>query len=104
LALEMAAARLPLLGIEGLLARLDDRLRMLTTGARTAEARHRTLRNMVDWSHGLLDPADQAVFRRLGIFSGSFSLEAANAVAGERADDWGVVDALGRLVAQPLGA
>ena len=102
LALEMAAARLPLLGIEGLLARLDERLRMLTTGPHTVEARHRTLRNMVDWSHGLLDPADQTVFRRLAIFSGSFSLDAAIAVAGERADDWDIIDALGRLIDKSL--
>ena len=73
LALEMAAARLPLLGIEGLRARLDERLFMLTTGAHTAETRHRTLRNMVEWSLGLLDPADQRVFRRLAVFAGSFS-------------------------------
>jgi len=102
LALEMAAARLPLLGVEGLLARLDERLHMLTTGAHTAEARHRTLRNMVDWSHGLLDPADQQVFRRLAIFSGSFSLDAAIAVAGEKADDWDIIDALGRLIDKSL--
>ena len=102
LALEMAAARLPLLGIEGLLARLDERLRMLTTGPHTVEARHRTLRNMVDWSHGLLDPADQQVFRRLALFSGSFSLDAAIAVAGERADDWDIIDALGRLIDKSL--
>jgi predicted ATPase/DNA-binding winged helix-turn-helix (wHTH) protein len=102
LALEMAAARLPLLGIEGLLARLDERLRMLTTGPHTVEARHRTLRNMVDWSHGLLDPADQKVFRRLAVFSGSFSLDAAIAVAGEKADDWDIIDALGRLIDKSL--
>ncbi|HVJ51832.1 MAG TPA: winged helix-turn-helix domain-containing protein [Aliidongia sp.] len=98
LALEMAAARLPLLGIEGLRARLDERLRMLTTGPHTVESRHRTLRNMVEWSHALLDVADQRVFRRLAIFSGSFSLDAAIAVASDGADQWDVIDALGRLI------
>ncbi len=102
LALEMAAARLPLLGVEGLLARLDERLRMLTTGAHTVDARHRTLRNMVDWSHGLLDPSDQKVFRRLALFSGSFSLEAAIAVASDNAEDWDIIDALGRLIDKSL--
>jgi predicted ATPase/DNA-binding winged helix-turn-helix (wHTH) protein len=102
LALEMAAARLPLLGIEGLLTRLGERIRMLTTGSHTAEARHRTLSNMVDWSHGLLDPADKKVFRRLAIFSGSFSLEAVIAVAGEKADDWDIIDSLGRLIDKSL--
>ncbi|MEI9986130.1 MAG: AAA family ATPase [Aliidongia sp.] len=102
LALEMAAARLPLLGVEGLRAGLDERLRMLKTGPRTAGGRHQTLRNMVEWSHGLLDPADQRVFRRLAVFAGSFSLDAAVAVAGTAADRWDTVDALGRLIDKSL--
>jgi len=103
LALEMAAARLPLLGLEGLRARLDERLHMLSTGPRTAEWRHRTLRDTVAWSYGLLDPADQHVFRRLAGFAGSFSLDAAIAVAGGAdANRWELVDALGRLVDKSL--
>jgi predicted ATPase/DNA-binding winged helix-turn-helix (wHTH) protein len=102
LALEMAAARLPLLGIEGLRARLDERLRMLTTGPHTAETRHRTLRDMVEWSLGLLDRADQHLFRRLAIFAGSFSLDAALAVAGGETDHWTIIDALGRLIDKSL--
>ena len=103
LALEMAAARLPLLGIEGLRSRLDERLHMLSTGPRTAEWRHRTLRDTVAWSYGLLDPADQKLFRRLAGFAGSFTLDAALAVAGEPgADHWETVDALGRLVDKSL--
>jgi predicted ATPase/DNA-binding winged helix-turn-helix (wHTH) protein/ribosomal protein S18 acetylase RimI-like enzyme len=94
LALEMAAARLPLLGIGGLRARLDERLRLLGTG-------HRTLLAMVEWSHGLLDSGDQAVFRRLAVFPGSFSLDAAVAVTGAT-EAWPIVDTLGRLVDKSL--
>jgi predicted ATPase/DNA-binding winged helix-turn-helix (wHTH) protein len=103
LILEMAASRLPLLGVEGLRGRLGERLHLLNTGPRTAETRHRTLRAMVAWSYGLLDPADQRVFRRLAAFAGSFSLEAAIAVAGEGpGDSWAILDALGRLIDKSL--
>jgi predicted ATPase/DNA-binding winged helix-turn-helix (wHTH) protein len=101
LALEMAASRLPLLGVGGLRARLDERLRLLGPGARIGDTRHRSLRAMVEWSYGLLDSTDQAVFRRLAIFPGSFSLDAAMAVAGA-GETWPVVDALGRLVDKSL--
>jgi predicted ATPase/DNA-binding winged helix-turn-helix (wHTH) protein len=103
LALQMAAALLPLLGIEGIRASLDDRLDMLTSAIHTNEPRHLTIRAMMEWSHGLLDPADQIVFRRLGVFPSNFSLEAATAViepALERT--WPVRHALGRLVAKSL--
>jgi predicted ATPase/DNA-binding winged helix-turn-helix (wHTH) protein len=103
LALEMAASRLSLLGVEGLRARLGDRLHMLSTSLRTSETRHRTLRTMVAWSYGLLEASDQRVFRCLGVFAGSFSLDAAIIVAGGgTADVWGIVDALGRLVDKSL--
>lgn len=102
LALEMAAARVPLLGIEGLRAGLDERLRLLRGGRLLAESRHRTLQDMVEWSHSLLGMADQRVFRRLGILSGSFSLDAAIAVAGEATERWEIVDALGRLLDKSL--
>ncbi len=99
----MAAARLPLLGVEGLRARLDERLQMLSAGARTTETRHRTLREAAARSYGLLDPADQRVFCRLAALAGSFSLDAALAVAGgAAASDWDVVHALGRLVDKSL--
>jgi predicted ATPase/DNA-binding winged helix-turn-helix (wHTH) protein len=105
LALEMAASRLTLLGIAGLRARLDEPLRVLTTGPRTAETRHRTLRAMVAWSHDLLDQGDRRVFRRLAVFAGSFSLDAAVAVAGaDVGDAWEIVDAVGRLVDKSLVA
>jgi predicted ATPase/DNA-binding winged helix-turn-helix (wHTH) protein len=99
LALEMAAARVPSLGVEGLRDRLQERLRVLTNGARTASSRHQTLRDTVAWSYDLLDPADRAVFRGLSIFAGGFTLEAAVAVAlPPPVDDWLVVDSISRLV------
>lgn len=103
LALQMAAALLPLLGIEGIRASLDDRLDMLTSAIHTNEPRHLTIRATMEWSHGLLDPADQIVFRRLGVFPSNFSLEAATAVVEPALErTWPVRHALGRLVAKSL--
>jgi len=103
LALEMAAARVPGFGVEGLRARLKDRLRLLMAGARTADGRHQTLRGTVAWSYDLLEPADQAVFRRLGVFAGGFSADAAVAILrGEGDDEWSVLDAIFRLVDKSL--
>ena len=99
LAIELAAARVPLLGLEGVRARLDDRFRVLTAGARFALPRHQTLRAALDWSHALLSADEQAVFRRLGVFVGSFDLDAAQRVGvGDALDDWAVLDILGALV------
>jgi predicted ATPase/DNA-binding winged helix-turn-helix (wHTH) protein len=103
LALEMAAARVPALGIEGLRTRLGERLRLLTTGARTAETRHRTLRDTVAWSCDLLEDSDRAIFRRLGVFAGGFSVDsAAAALAGDGVDEWDIADAIGRLIDKSL--
>jgi predicted ATPase/DNA-binding winged helix-turn-helix (wHTH) protein len=103
LALEMAAARVPALGVEGLRSRLGERLRLLNLGARTAEARHRTLRDTVAWSCDLLDEADRAVFRRLGVFAGGFSAESATAIlTAEGEDEWAIADALSRLIDKSL--
>jgi hypothetical protein len=103
LAIEMAAARAPALGCEGVLHRLDDRFRVLTGGRRTALPRQRTLLATLDWSHGLLSERDASVFRRLGIFTGGFSLEAASDVAADpKIDAYDVVDALSSLVAKSL--
>ncbi len=103
LAIELAAARLPLLGIEGLRARLGERFRLLTAGSRTVLRRHQTLRAALEWSHGLLTSAEQTVFRRLGVFVGSFALESAQHVASDAAlDGWAVLDALGQLVDKSL--
>ena len=103
LAIEFAAARLPLLGLEGLRARLDDRFRLLTGGSRLAPKRQQTLRAALEWSHSLLSPDEQKVFRRLGVFSGSFGLDAAQQVAaGGDFDPWAALDHLGALVDKSL--
>ena len=103
LAIELAAARLPLLGVAGLHARLGERLRLLTAGDRLAERRHRTLRAALDWSHDLLSPDEQIVFRRLGVFVGGFGLESAQLVCADaRIDEWAVLDHLGALVDKSL--
>ena len=103
LAIELAAARLPLLGVEGLRARLDERFNVLTAGSRVVLRRHQTLRATLEWSHGLLTPDEQTVFRRLGVFAGSFTLEAAQHVASDdRIDAWAALDHLGTLVDKSL--
>ncbi|WP_346153448.1 BTAD domain-containing putative transcriptional regulator [Nonomuraea recticatena] len=80
LAIELAAARLRTMSIDQLARRLDDRFRLLTGGSRTALARHKTLRAVVDWSWDLLTEAERSVLRRLSVFSGGASLEAAERV------------------------
>jgi predicted ATPase/class 3 adenylate cyclase len=82
LALELAAARLRVLSPHQLAARLGDRLRLLTSGARGAVSRHQTLRATLDWGHDLLSEAERNLLRRLSVFRGSFALPAAGAVAG----------------------
>lgn len=82
LALELAAAWVQVLSPRQIAARLDDALGLLTRGVNAALPRHRTLRAAVDWSHNLLSEPERALFRRLAVFPGSFSLEAAQAVAG----------------------
>ena len=103
LAIELAAARLSLLGVEGLRARLNERFSLLTGGARVVLRRHQTLRATLEWSHALLTPEDQTVFRRLGVFAGGFTLEAAQHVASDDAiDPWTTLDHLGALVDKSL--
>ena len=80
LALELAAGRVRALSPEQLLERLSDRLALLASGARDLPERHRTLRAAVDWSHELLEPAGQEALARLGVFSGGFTLAAADEV------------------------
>lgn len=98
LALELAAARVPLLGVGGVLARMSDRFALLSRGARDAPERHRTLRAALAWSFGLLDAAQARVLRRLSVFAGTFTAATAQAVAAEPADaDWLLLDALQAL-------
>ena len=82
LAIELAAARVRILSIRQLAERLDDVFGVLTGGARSAPARHQALRATLDWSHDLLAADERAVFRRLAVFSGGFTLAAAERVAG----------------------
>ena len=77
LALELAAARMRSLSIEQISARIDDRFRLLTGGSGTAQPRQQTLRATFDWSHDLLAEEERVVFRRLAVFPGSFTLDAA---------------------------
>lgn len=100
LALELAAARTRLLPPATLLARLDRRLPLLTGGTLATPGRQQTLRATIDWSHDLLTEAEQRLFRRLAVFAGGCTLEAAEAVCA--ADDASVMDALESLVAQSL--
>jgi predicted ATPase/tetratricopeptide (TPR) repeat protein len=99
LAVELAAARASTLAPVELAARLTDRFGLLTSGARTADERQRTLRATVDWSHDLLTAPEQAVFRRLAVFHGGWTLDAAEAVtAGPDVPPGVVFDVLSRLV------
>jgi non-specific serine/threonine protein kinase len=81
LAIEMAAARIRTFTVEQVEARLDDVFRLLTSGSRSALPRHRTLRAMIDWSYDLLPEAERTVLRRLSVFAGGWTVEAAEAVA-----------------------
>jgi predicted ATPase/class 3 adenylate cyclase len=96
LALELAAARTPALPPRALLARLDQRLQLLTRGARDADERHQTLRRTIEWSHDLLPRAERELFAGFAVFAGGCRLEAAEAVCGD------VVDLVSSLVDKNL--
>ena len=103
MAIEMAAARVPLLGVEGVRSRLDERFRLLSAGNRIALRRHQTLRAALEWSHSHLSAAERVVFRRIGIFAGGFPLHAlAEVVAEGELDEWEVIERLGSLVDKSL--
>ncbi|WP_405797346.1 BTAD domain-containing putative transcriptional regulator [Streptomyces sp. NBC_01506] len=103
LALELAASRVRTIGVHGLVAKLDDRFRLLAVGPRNAPDRQRTLRAVIDWSWGLLTPAERVVLRRLAVHSGSCSLEAAETVcAGDDVRPADVIELLARLVDRSL--
>jgi tetratricopeptide (TPR) repeat protein len=103
LAIELAAARVRALTPEQIAARLDDRFRLLTTGSRTAPQRQHTLEAAIDWSYRLLSALEQALFRRLSVFAGGWTLEAAEAIGASKGiapED--VLDLLARLVDKSL--
>jgi len=103
LALEMAAARVPLLGLQGVHDALAQRFALLTRGHRDAAARHRTLRNALDWSYRLLTPSEQRLFRALGVFADGFTLELALALMTDAAAArWEVIDDLAILADRSL--
>ncbi|HLG01360.1 MAG TPA: tetratricopeptide repeat protein, partial [Acidimicrobiia bacterium] len=103
LAIELAAARARSLTPVQIAERLDDRFRLLTGGSRTALPRQQTLGAMIDWSHDLLNEDECTLFRRLAVFSGGFTLEAAEDVcAGGRLPEGAVLDLLDDLVAKSL--
>ena len=105
LAIEMAAARASTLGVETLASRLDERFRLLTRGARTALPRQQTLRATLDWSHGLLDEGERSIFRRLAVFAGGFTVDAATEVVADKTiDALEAMDHLSHLVARSLVA
>ncbi len=103
LAIELAAVRTAMLTVEEIARRLGDRFGLLTSGSRTALPRHQTLRATIDWSYDLLTEPERILFRRLAVFSGGFTLDAAEAVCSQgelKRND--ILDALGRLVDKSL--
>src|SRR5207302_1300702 len=102
-AIEFAAPRVEVLGVQGLADRLGDSLPLLRGRRRTAMPRHRTMRAVLDWSYGLLSEDEQRFFRTLGIFAGGFTVEAAAAVAADAANTRvDAIDRLADLVAKSL--
>ncbi len=100
LAIELAAARTKLLSAEQIAARLDDRFRLLTGGSRTALPRQQTLRALIDWSYDLLSEPERDLLRQLSIFTGGWTLEAAEAIC--QVDEGDVLDLLEQLVNKSL--
>ncbi|MBI3660514.1 tetratricopeptide repeat protein, partial [Candidatus Acetothermia bacterium] len=103
LALELAAARVKIMTVEKIAERLDDRFRLLTGGSRTALPRQQTLQALIDWSYDLLSESERVLWRRLSIFAGGWTLEAAEMVCvGESIAEYDVLDLLTQLVDKSL--
>ncbi len=102
LAIELAAARIAVLTPEQIADRLSDRFQLLASADRTTTERHRTLRNVIEWSYELLEPAEQALLNRMAIFAGGGSLEAIEDICGDLADSPSTLDLLTRLVDKSL--
>ena len=105
LALELAAARVKAMRVEQVAERLRDRFALLTRGSRTALQRHQTLRSLIDWSHELLSEPERFLLRRLSVFAGGWTLEAAEAVCSEKGiAETELLDLLTQLVDKSLVA
>jgi predicted ATPase/class 3 adenylate cyclase len=103
LAIELAAARVKVLAVGQIAARLDDRFHLLTGGGRTSLPRHQTLRSLIDWSYGLLGDQERLLLRRLSTFAGGWGLEAAEQVCGgEHIPSSEILNLLTRLVDKSL--
>lgn len=103
LAIELAAARVRALSVENIAARLNDRFHLLTRGDRNALPRQQTLRAMIDWSHDLFSEAERVLYRRLAVFAGGWTLEAAEAVgAADASEARELPDLLSRLVERSM--
>ncbi len=102
LAIELAAARVRALSVEQIAARLDDRFHLLTGGSRTALPRQQTLRAMIDWSFNLLSEQEKHLLRRLAVFIGGWTLEAAEQVCVEERGGLDILDLLTHLVDKSL--
>lgn len=105
LAIKLAAARVPLLGLQGVEERLSERFKLLHHGhgAASTPTRQQTLLAALDWSHEMLSPPERAVFRRLAVLAGGFTLDLAKALAHDQdLDEWAVIDVLGSLVDRSL--
>ena len=102
LAIELAASRVKALSVDQISRRLDDRLRLLTSGARTALPRQQTLRATIDWSYDLLSEQEKALFRNLSVFSGGWTLDAAEQIFTGRGREWDTLELLSRLVDKSL--
>ena len=103
LAIELAAARVPAISVEGIASRLGDSLRVLALGRRSDPARHQTLRAAIDWSYDLLEAGDRRLLARLSVFAGGFTLEAAAPVGGSGSgQDADLLDGLSRLIDKSL--
>ena len=102
LAIELAAARVRAMSVDQIAKRLDDRFRLLTGGSRTSLERHQTLRAAVDWSYNLLTDEEKKLFRSLAVFSGGWTLEAAESVCGQGGSGYEILDSLTQLVDKSL--
>lgn len=102
LAIELAAARIGLFGLDGLITQLDENLGLLIQGRRTAVPRHKTLRETINWSYNLLPPDERRLLDRLAVFRGNFSLDAIRAVTGRDFSENDLLYSLAELVAKSL--